>query len=76
MDLAKCLVIKLNNIIIRKENKNTMKKWFKRNQYIMMILLGGLGVGIGADFRSLGLTFFSLVVMIVGIMLSATRSQI
>ena len=53
-----------------------MKKWFKRNQYIMMILLGGLGVGIGADFRSLGLTFFSLVVMIVGIMLSATRSQI
>ena len=53
-----------------------MKKWFKRNQYIIMIFLGGLGVGIGTDFRSLGLTFFSLVVMIVGIMLSATRSQI
>ena len=53
-----------------------MKKWFKRNQYIIMILLGALGVGIGADFRSLSLTFFSLVVMIVGIMLSVTRSQI
>lgn len=53
-----------------------MKKWFQKNKYVIMILLGAFGVGLSADLNIATTGVLGITLLLSGIILGLVRTVI
>lgn len=76
MDLVKCLVIRLNNMMIDKRKEKQNEKMVSKNKYVIMILLGAFGVGLSADLNIATTGVLGITLLLSGIILGLVRTVI